>query len=76
MSGLPQLATKLRASAEVYFVPEGKAATRMLQTEDGRPSYWTSTILGPVDSICTLGEGRYDGNAGSGDRKAASGGAP
>ncbi len=40
-------------------------------------SYWTSTIFGPGDSICALvAEGRFDGNAGPGNRKAASGGTP
>ena len=54
-----------------------KAASRMLQTEDGGLSYRTSAISGPDDSICALvAEGRFGGNAGSGDRKAASGGAP
>jgi hypothetical protein len=45
-----------------------------LQTEDGGLSYWTSATFGPDDSICALvAEGRLDGDAGSGDRKAASG---
>ena len=49
----------------------------MLRAEDGRPSYWTSAIFGPDDSGRALvAEGRFDGDAGSGDRKAASGGAP
>jgi len=48
-----------------------------LQTEDGGLSYWASAIFGPDDSICALAaEGRFDGDAGSGDREAASGGAP
>ena len=70
---------RLRWQDKVTFAPEAhlKAATRMLQTEDGGLSYWTSAISGPDDSICALvAEGRFDGNAGSGDRKAASGGAP
>src|SRR3974377_1545090 len=55
------------------------SSTRRLQvqTEDGGLSYWTSAIFGPDDSICALvAEGRFDGDAGSGDRKAAAGGAP
>jgi hypothetical protein len=48
-----------------------------LQTEDGGPSYWASAIFGPDDGICALAaKGRFDGDAGSGNRKAASGGAP
>ena len=39
--------------------------------------YLTSAIFGPDESICALvAGGRFDGNVGSGDRKAASGGAP
>src|SRR5438270_3962092 len=46
------------------------------QTEDGL-SYWASAILGPENCICALAaEGRFDGDVGSGDREAASGGAP
>ena len=50
----------------------------MLQAEDGRPSYWTSAIFGTDDGgrALIVAEGRFDGDAGSGDRKAASGGAP
>jgi hypothetical protein len=68
-----------RSARFVRFVPEAdlKAATRMLQSEDRGLSYSTSAIFGPDESICALvAEGRFDGNAGSGDRKAASGGAP
>ena len=40
-------------------------------------SYWTSATFGPDDSICALvAGGRFEGDAGSGGRKAASGGAP
>ena len=39
--------------------------------------YLTSAIFGPDESICALvAGGRFDGNVGSGDREAASGGAP
>ena len=75
MIGKPQL----KRQDKVSFAPEAdlKAAIRLLQTEDGGPSYWTSAIFGPDDSICALvAEGRFDGNAGSGNRKAASGGTP
>lgn len=47
------------------------------QTDDGGRSYWASAIFGPDDSIWALvAESRFDGDAGSGDREAASGGAP
>jgi hypothetical protein len=73
MIGKPQL----KRQDKVSFAPDLKAAIRLLQTEDGGPSYWTSAIFGPDDSICALvAEGRFDGNAGSGNRKAASGGTP
>src|ERR1700676_3981627 len=60
------------------FAPkaDSKAAIRLLRAEDGGLSYWTSAIFGPDDSICALAEGLFDGNAGSGNRKAASGGTP
>src|SRR3954454_9613931 len=46
------------------------------QTEDGGLSYRASAILGPEDSCALAAEGRFDGDAGSGDRKAVPGGVP
>src|ERR1700751_3019682 len=76
--------TKFRFAEIGRRGPEADLARRLeltpcpqLQTEDGGLSYWTSAIFGPDDSICAfVAEGRFDGDAGSGDRTAASGGAP
>lgn len=55
----------------------GKVSQVELQSEDGGLAYRASAIFGPDDGICALvAAGRFDGDAGSGDRDAASGGAP
>jgi hypothetical protein len=69
---------QLKRQDKVSFAAEAdpKEATRLLQAEDGG-SYWTSAIFGADDGICALVvEGLFDGNTGSGNRKAASGGTP